>query len=130
MILTTLEHGRNPSKSERQKEWGPKSLYPIATPPPPPPTHKCKGEEEAPGLQRASKLRSKEKAQKHTHAEKAKANQKGDENTRRKMATESLNWGWKSDVGILLGGVSVRLLLNLGAISHFSSTRRGPNIHP
>jgi hypothetical protein len=115
MILTTLEHGRNPSKSERQKEWGPKSLYPIATPPAP---------------QRASKLRSKEKAQKHTHAEKAKANQKGDENTRRKMATESLNWGWKSDVGILLGGVSVRLLLNLGAISHFSSTRRGPNIHP
>jgi hypothetical protein len=133
MILTTLELLRNPSQSERQKEWGPKSLYPIAHLPLPPPPHahtqvqRRRGSSRTP---RASKLRSKEKAQIHTHAQKKqKETKKGDENTRRKIGTESLNWGWKSDVGILLGGVSVRLLLNLGAISNFSSTRRGPNIH-
>ncbi len=125
MILTTLEHRRNPSKSERQKEWGPKPLYPIATPAPQ--VQRRRGSSRTP---RASKLRSKEKAQKHTHARtKSKRKPKRRRKTRRTMTTESLNWGWKSDVGILLGGVSVRLLLNLGAISHFSSTRRGSNIH-
>jgi hypothetical protein len=130
MILTTLEHRRNPSKSEKQKEWGPKSLYPIAPPPPPPPTHTSAKEKRK--LQDSKSFKTPEQRESpktHTRVQKAKGNKKGDENTRRKMTTESLNWGWKSDAGILLGGVSVRLLLNLGAISHFSSTIKASNIH-
>jgi hypothetical protein len=73
MILTTLELLRNPSQSERQKEWGPKSLYPIAHLPLPPPPHahtqvqRRRGSSRTP---RASKLRSKEKARGYTRAQK------------------------------------------------------------